>query len=53
MAVAEALPEVIEALKEMMTDSECYCLDADEMAGKPPCAYCQLRAALAKIEGTK
>lgn len=38
---------LIEATREFMADSECYC--ADNVATKGPCGYCKLRTALEKV----
>jgi hypothetical protein len=42
---------LLEAAKEFMIDSECYCLDAQESLGRNPCAYCRMKVVIAQVEG--
>jgi hypothetical protein len=44
VTAANALPGLVEAVREHPKDSECYC--ADYIACKAPCGYCKLQAAL-------
>lgn len=44
-----AAPELLEALKELVNDGECYC--ADNVASKETCRHCKARAAIAKAQG--
>ncbi len=39
-----------EALKSFMADSECYCLNPEELLGRGPCAFCECEKAIAADE---
>lgn len=44
---AEAVNDgLVSALKELVDDGECYCLDANENLGRNPCGICNAKAAL-------
>lgn len=45
-----AAPELLEALQTLVDEGECYCLDAQERAGRGVCGHCQGKAVLAKVQ---
>lgn len=40
--------ELVEALRQLVKDGECYC--ADNVAAKGPCGYCEASAVLGKYD---
>lgn len=45
-----AAPDLLAALKTLLEDVECYCLDYEEQRGRDPCGHCLARAAIAEVE---
>lgn len=43
--------EMRDALKEMVQDSECYCITGTGEPNKGPCGYCKARAIIEKTKG--
>lgn len=41
---------VVEAAKNEVSQSECFCLNAHDGAGKPICEYCQLKKAIEALD---
>jgi hypothetical protein len=44
-----AAPELLESLRVLVMEGECYC--SDEIKGRGPCGHCQAKAAIAKAQG--
>lgn len=49
--IDDEFKELVEVVKELVADGECYC--ADWVATKGPCGHCRAKAALALTKGTK
>lgn len=49
--LADAAPELMDALIVLVQEGECYCLDSAERQGRGPCGHCVAKAALAKARG--
>jgi len=50
-SLVAAAPDLLAALKELVADTECYCLGGAEGRAKGACAYCAGANAIAKAEG--